>query len=61
LLHEYLTEVGFGSLEPCAETDWSVNSQLNEPSGGIHLALGAGDEAAHIDFVSPFAKVIELS
>ena len=53
--------MGFGSLEPCAETDWSVNSQLNEPSGGIHLALGAGDEAAHIDFVSPFAKVIELS
>ncbi|NOJ21074.1 hypothetical protein [Vibrio jasicida] len=52
----YITEVGFGSLEPSSSTDWSINSQLNEPAGGVHIALGAGDTAAHIDFVSPLAK-----
>ncbi len=40
-----LTEVSIGSLEPSLETDWSINSQLNEPAGGIHLGIGAGEEA----------------
>ncbi|MFC7050785.1 hypothetical protein [Emcibacter nanhaiensis] len=52
-----LTEVGFGALAPSDQVDWSINSQLNEPAGGIHLALGAGEEAAHIDFVSPYARI----
>ena len=57
MLYGRLTEVGFGSLEPSDATDWSINSQLNEPSGGVHLALGAGEKAAHIDFISPYAKI----
>ena len=52
-----ITEVGFGSLPSSETTDWSINSQLNEPAGGVHLALGAGETAAHIDFVSPNAMI----
>lgn len=52
-----LTEIGFGSLQPSETTDWGINSQLNEPAGGVHLALGAGESAAHIDFVSPNAAI----
>jgi len=52
-----LTEIGFGSLQASETTDWNINSQLNEPAGGVHLALGAGDTAAHIDFVSPGAVI----
>jgi hypothetical protein len=50
-----LTEVGFGSLFHSDDTDWTINSQLNEPAGGVHLGIGAGESAAHIDFVSPRA------
>lgn len=57
MMHGYLTEVGFGALQPTQDTNWLINSQLNEPSGGVHLALGAGEEAAHIDFISPNAIV----
>lgn len=56
-LNGYLIEIGFASLEPNAELDWSVNSQLNEAAGGIHLALGMGIEGAHVDFISSFATV----
>ncbi|WP_417318362.1 hypothetical protein [Emcibacter sp.] len=56
-----LTEVGFGALEPSDDVDWLINSQLNEPAGGIHLALGAGEEAAHIDFISPYARIAGFS
>ena len=30
---------------------------LNKPAGGIHLALGADETGAHIDFVSSKAKI----
>jgi hypothetical protein len=51
-----LTEVAFAALSASSDTDWSVNSQLNEPAGGFHIGIGAGETAAHIDFVSPHAS-----
>ncbi|MCR9221867.1 MAG: hypothetical protein NXI21_16705 [Alphaproteobacteria bacterium] len=56
-----ITEFAIGSLDPAATVDWSVNSQLNEPAGGVHLGLGAGETGAHIDFVSPRATVAGLA
>eukprot|EP00456_Euglypha_rotunda_P090573 TRINITY_DN9496_c0_g1_i14.p1 TRINITY_DN9496_c0_g1~~TRINITY_DN9496_c0_g1_i14.p1 ORF type:complete len:231 (+),score=21.52 TRINITY_DN9496_c0_g1_i14:523-1215(+) len=50
-----LTEVAFAALAASEDTDWSINSQLNEPAGGFHVGIGAGESAAHIDFVSPRA------
>jgi hypothetical protein len=50
-----LTEVAFGALAASGDTDWTINSQLNEPAGGMHVGIGAGESAAHIDFVSPRA------
>ncbi|TCB77252.1 hypothetical protein [Acinetobacter sp. ANC 4173] len=50
-----LTEVAFAALSASGDTDWSINSQLNEPAGGFHIGIGAGEQAAHIDFVSPNA------
>lgn len=50
-----LTEVAFGALEASDETDWTLNSQLNEPAGGFHVGIGAGESAAHIDFIAPRA------
>ena len=52
-----LTEVAFGSLELSNNINWSINSQLNEPAGGVHIALGAGETGAHIDFVSSKAII----
>jgi hypothetical protein len=60
VLRGNLTEVGFGSLSPSDDIDWCVNSQLNEPVGALHLALGAGEDAAHIDFVSPDSRIAEM-
>jgi hypothetical protein len=31
--------------------DWSVNSQLNEGVGAVHLGFGEGITGAHMDFV----------
>ena len=50
-----LTEVAFAALPMSDETDWSLNSQLNEPAGGVHVGIGSGENAAHIDFISPQA------
>lgn len=61
MLRGRLTEVGFSSLNPSSETDWSINSQLNEPAGGVHLALGAGESASHIDFVSSHAQLLNFT
>lgn len=60
VLRGRLTELAFGSLTPSNETDWSINSQLNEPAGGVHIALGAGETASHIDFVSSRAKILNF-
>lgn len=57
MLRGRLTEVGFASLDPSPDTDWTINSQLNEPAGGIHVALGAGETASHIDFISSQAQI----
>jgi hypothetical protein len=57
VFHGRLIEVSFASLSPSEDTDWSINSQINEAAGGVHLALGTGVKAAHIDFISPFAFV----
>lgn len=56
--HGFLIEVGFASQLPDPGIDWTVNSQLNEGAGGVHVALGTGVDAAHIDFISPRAKVL---
>ena len=52
-----LTEVGFASQIPDTNIDWTINSQLNEGSGGVHIALGTGVDASHIDFISSNARV----
>ena len=57
ILRGRLTEVAFASLAPSIDTDWTINSQLNEPAGGVHIALGAGETASHIDFVSSYAQI----
>lgn len=60
MLRGQLTEVGFGSLSPSCDTDWTINSQFNEPAGGVHIALGAGETASHIDFVSSHAHILNF-
>lgn len=57
IMRSQLTEVAFGSLEQSPNTDWTINSQLNEPAGGVHLALGSGETGAHIDFISSGAVI----
>lgn len=61
MLRGHLTEVAFASLSPSFDTDWTINSQLNEPAGGVHVALGAGETAAHIDFVSSSAQILNFT
>lgn len=61
VFHGKLIEVAFASLDPSPLTDWTINSQLNEAAGGVHLALGTGVKAAHIDFVCPSATVSHRS
>jgi hypothetical protein len=53
-----LTEVAFGASAASDDTHWTVNSQLNEPPGGFHLGIGAGEFAAHIDFIAPRATFL---
>ena len=60
MLRGQLTEVAFASLSASTDTDWTINSQLNEPAGGVHVALGAGETAAHIDFVSSHAQILNF-
>jgi len=52
-----LIEVAFASLPPSPHTNWTVNSQINEASGGVHLAIGTGTDGAHIDFIASYAEV----
>jgi hypothetical protein len=55
-----LTEVAFASWEPSEEANWAMNSQLNEPAGGIHLGIGSRSSRVHIDFISPRATARHL-
>lgn len=50
----------YSSLNPSRETDWSFNLHLKEPVGGVHFALGAGETASHIDFVSSEAQLLNF-
>lgn len=57
-LQERLIEMSFASAPASDSIDWSINSQINEASGGVHLALGTGVAAAHIDFIASKACVM---
>lgn len=47
-----ILELGIGTnQEVLPWLDWSVNSQLNEGAGPVHLGFGEGITGAHIDFV----------
>lgn len=49
---DLVAELAFATSGVSLPVDWSVNSAVNEASGGMHVALGAGVEGAHIDFIS---------
>lgn len=51
----HLIEFALASLPASASTDWAINSQINEAAGGVHVALGTGVNAAHIDFIASSA------
>jgi hypothetical protein len=57
--HPYVGEFAFASDRKwdIDTVDWSVNSQLNEAVGGLHIGLGNGVNGAHIDFVAPRAAM----
>lgn len=57
-LHEQLIEMSFASVPFDEEVDWNINSQINEASGGVHVAIGTGVAAAHIDFISSKAIAV---
>lgn len=40
--------------------DFSLNAQLNEGAGGIHVGLGGGPAAVHMDFVALHARAAPL-
>jgi hypothetical protein len=45
-------ELGLGSNPGIAPlVDWTVNSQLNEGVGAVHLGYGEGITGAHMDFI----------
>jgi hypothetical protein len=47
-----LLELGIGTNEEILPwVDWSVNSQLNEGAGPVHLGFGDGITGAHVDFL----------
>jgi hypothetical protein len=52
-----LTEFAIGT-NPFSNIDASVNAQINEGAGGIHIGLGDGDNILHIDFVSTAARLL---
>lgn len=55
-------EVAISTLSflPGFYTDWSRNSQINEASGGVHIAIGTGVNGLHIDFVNTAATIASL-
>jgi hypothetical protein len=47
-----LLELGIGTNHDILPwVDWSVNSQLNEGAGPLHLGFGDGITGAHVDFL----------
>lgn len=52
-----LTEFSIGTNRlPAA--DFSLNAQINEGAGGIHVGLGGGVQGLHLDFVSLGARLV---
>lgn len=51
-----IIEMSFAGFVGGNDINWNINSQINEAAGGVHLALGAGVAAAHIDFIASRAK-----
>jgi hypothetical protein len=48
----HATELGLGTnLDIAPLVDWTINSQLNEGTGLIHLGFGEGITGAHMDFI----------
>lgn len=43
------------------DVDWAINSQLNEGALGVHVGIGDGVTAAHIDFVCPSCEYEDSS
>lgn len=51
-------ELGLGTNPGIADLiDWTVNSQLNEGVGQIHLGFGEGITGAHLDFLIEEVKI----
>jgi hypothetical protein len=50
-----LSEFAIGTNR-LAHPDFSVNAQVNEGAGGIHVGIGGGPDAVHIDFVALAAR-----
>jgi hypothetical protein len=48
----HATELGLGTnLDIAPLVDWTINSQLNEGTGLVHLGFGEGITGAHMDFI----------
>jgi hypothetical protein len=48
-----ITEFAVGTNHVVRDTvDWSVNAQVNEGIGGVHLGVGEGVTGVHLDFVA---------
>ncbi|MEB0011495.1 hypothetical protein QN379_05640 [Glaciimonas sp. Gout2] len=45
------TEFAFGCVEHDA-IQWNINSLLNESTYGMHIGIGMGQQAPHIDFIA---------
>ena len=53
-----VSEFSFGCNEYIVnKIDWKSNSMLNEGALGVHLGIGWGLEAPHIDFISTKLKI----
>jgi hypothetical protein len=52
-----LSELAIGTNR-LAQPDFSINAQVNEGAGGIHVGVGGGPGAVHIDFVALAARRI---
>jgi hypothetical protein len=48
----HVLELGIGTNQSVLpHVNWSINSQLNEGAGPVHIGFGEGVTGAHIDFV----------
>jgi hypothetical protein len=53
----HILELGIGTNQSVLpHVNWSVNSQLNEGAGPVHIGFGEGITGAHIDFIVEHAE-----